>query len=271
MFRALTANGVALFGISYDAVSILATFAETHGIGYALLSDAGSLVMRRLGLLNERVQEDHAVYGIVPNSRHANLPYPGVFVLDETGTITQKRFYESYRERDTGAGLIAETLGILDGEHRVEMAVDRDTVRVRAWLDSPTYCAFQRLLLTVELAIAPGFHVYGNPIPPGYMPLSVAVAPIPGLDLRPIRWPSPLPFRLDGIDEKFWVHEGTVRASLPFAFTAPPGGGDHVIRATVRYQTCSASTCHPPTAVELEMRVREAALVGRTLPTTRPA
>jgi hypothetical protein len=263
----LVANGVALFAISYDTVAILSAFARAHGIGYSLLSDEGSLVMRRLGLINERVQEDHAVYGIAPSSRHVNLPYPGVFVLDEAGRITHKQFHESYRERDTGAGLIAETLGILVGERGAEMAADGNTVRVQAWLDSPTYCAFQRLHLTVELAVAPGFHIYGEPIPQGYVPLSVDVAPIDGLELWPMRWPSPHPFSVDGLDEDFWVYEGTIRGTLPFSFTAPPGAGDQVVQATVRYQACSTSTCHPPEGVRLEMPVQDTALVGRSLPT----
>jgi peroxiredoxin len=43
---ALAANDVALFAVSYDAVAILSAFAETHGIGFSLLSDEGSVVMR---------------------------------------------------------------------------------------------------------------------------------------------------------------------------------------------------------------------------------
>lgn len=50
---ALEAYGVALFAVR---------------IGYPLLSDEGTL--RRLGLINGRVQEDHAVYGIAPRPRH---------------------------------------------------------------------------------------------------------------------------------------------------------------------------------------------------------
>ena len=266
MFPALAANNVALFAISYDTVAILSAFAETHGIGYSLLSDEGSLVMRRLGLINQRVQEDHAFYGIASSPRHVNLPYPGVFVFDETGTITHKRFHESYRERDTGAGLMAETLGVLDGRGG-ETAVEGDTVRLRAWLDSPTYCMFQRLHLTIELAIAPGFHVYGEPIPRDYTPLSVDVTPIEGLELGPIRWPLPHPFTVEGLRETFHVHEGTVRGVLPFMFTAPPGAGDQILLATVRYQACSASTCLPPAVIQLAIPVREVALVGRSLPT----
>jgi peroxiredoxin len=69
---------VALFAISYDSVEILHNFAAAHGITYHLLSDKGSHAMRGLGLINDRVQEDHAVYGIKPSARHVNLPYPGV-------------------------------------------------------------------------------------------------------------------------------------------------------------------------------------------------
>ena len=98
---------MALFAISYDSVEILRGFADTHEITYPLLSDEGSHAMRGLGLINDRVQEDHAVYGIKPSARHVNLPYPGVYVLDRAGVVVQKRFYESYREGDTGPGLIA--------------------------------------------------------------------------------------------------------------------------------------------------------------------
>jgi hypothetical protein len=52
-------------------------------------------------------------------------------------------------------------------------------VCVRAWLDSATYSLFQRLHLTVELAIAPGLHVYASPVPEGYTSLSVEIAPMP--------------------------------------------------------------------------------------------
>ena len=114
MLPALERNGINLFAISYDSVAILAAFAAKHGIRYALLSDEGSHTLRRLGLINERVYEDHAAYGIQPNPRHAGVPYPGAFVLDERGVVVRKRFHESYRERDTGTGLLAQSLGILD-------------------------------------------------------------------------------------------------------------------------------------------------------------
>jgi peroxiredoxin len=264
---ALSGNDVPVFAISYDSVEILARFAEKHGIAFPLLSDQGSHVMRRLGLLNPRVQEDHAAYGIAPNPRHVDLPYPGVFLLDEQGVVVVKRFHESYRERDTGAGLLAHTLDLVAAAPGPDVAVPDEAIHVRAWLDSPTYCMFQRLHLNVEITVADGFHVYGEPIPGGYTPLSVDVAPIDGMERGAIRWPVPRRFTIDGLAEEFWVHEGTIRGSLPLTFTAAPGAGDHVLHATVAYQACSRVACLPPSVLRLEFPVKEVALVDRELPT----
>lgn len=266
MLPTLRGHGVAVFAISYDSVEILARFAQKHAVTFPLLSDQGSHVMRRLGLLNTRVQEDHAAYGIAPNPRHVDLPYPGVFLLDEQGVVTVKRFHESYRERDTGAGLLASTLGLFSAGPGPEVVMPGDPVHVRGWLDSATYGMFQRLHLNAEIVVADGLHVYGEPSPPGYTPLSVDVAPIPGMERGAIRWPAPRRFTIDGLPEEFWVHEGTIRGSLPLTFTAAPGAGDHVLRATVAYQACSRVACLPPAALRLEFAVKEVALVDRELP-----
>lgn len=257
---------MALFAISYDAVAILRDFAAAHGITYPLLADEGSHVIRALGLINERVREDHAVYGIKPNPRHVDLPYPGVFVLDAAGVITQKRFYESYRERETGSGLLAQALGIFT-EPAAAATGAAPAVQARAWLDSPTYAFFQRLTLAVELTIAPGFHVYAGPVPDGLVPLSVEVAPIEELEVGPAGWPAPRRFEMSELGEELWGHEGTVRGTLPLTFAAGPGGGDHVVGITIRYQACDEASCLMPASVRLEVPVREVALVGRSLPT----
>jgi hypothetical protein len=230
VFPALERNGISLFAISYDLVPILAAFAATHGICYPLLSDEGSHTLRRLGLINERVHEDHAAYGIQPTPRYVGVPYPGVFVLDERGVVVRKRFHESYRERDTGAGLLAQSLGILDTPRGVDTEDSGPTVRVRAWLDSPTYSVFQRLHLSVELTIAPGLHVYGAPAPDGVTPLSLDVSPIDGLELRPMVWTEPR--RVAGLDEERWVHEGTVHGTLPGNPKRPTSGEYLVVLST---------------------------------------
>jgi AhpC/TSA family len=247
----LKAVGIALFAVSYDPVTVLSAFADKHDIAYPLLSDEGSHVMRRLGLINERVQEDHAAYGIKPDPRHANLPYPGVFALDGTGVIVGRRFHESYRERDGGATLLAKLLGLPDPPSNAAPAAGNDSVRVRAWLDAPTYRLFQRLHLNVEVSISPGLHLTAPPL--------VHVAAMPGVEVGPAEWQSPS----TGVQ--------SARGVVPLTFAAAPGAGDVIVDATVTCQPMRDGTRLPPVAAHVRTSITERAMVDRTLPAPQPS
>jgi len=248
-------------------VAVLRAFANKQAIAFPLLSDEGSHVMRRLGLLNERVQEDHAAYGIKPDPRHTNLPYPGVFVLDEAGVIVAKRFHESYRERDSGAALLAQTLRVL--EPRPPRAADfpGPSIVVGAWLDSPTYSFFQRMHLNLELRLAPGFRIGAPGAPHGIAPLTVQVAETPGVEAGAAEWPDAEESRRAGQDGPALMHGGTIRGLVPLTFAAAPGAGDLLVTATVSYQLRDdAGRLLEPSSVEVRVCVSELAMVDRTLP-----
>jgi peroxiredoxin len=244
-------NSIAVFAVSYDPVDALQAFGEKYGIAYPLLSDEGSHVIRRLGLLNEQLQEHHAFYGGQARDDQWGVPYPGAFVLDEQGIVVEKRFEDSYRERETAVGILEAAFGERSSEHGAASRADLPGVQVRAYLDSPTYRSMQRLRLTVELAIAPGLHVYGQPIPDGYVPLSVEIDPIDGLVVGEPELPAPSPFAVAGLDEQFQAYDGTVSIAVPLTFGQAVG--DQTVRATVRFQACSATDCRPPTSVALTM------------------
>ena len=245
----LEAAGIALFAVSYDPVPVLRAFADKHGIAYPLLSDEGSHVMRRLGLINERVQEDHAAYGIKPDPRHVNLPYPGVFALDGTGVIVGRRFHESYRERDGGATLLAQLLGLLDPAPNAAPAAGTDSVRVWAWLDAPTYSFFQRLHLNVAISISPGLRLAAPP--------SVRVVPMPGVEVGPVEW------------QRSSEDVESARGVVPLTFTAAPGAGDVIVDATVTCQPMRGGIHLPPVSASVQTRVTERAMADRTLPARR--
>ena len=266
MLSRLDAAGVALFALSYDPVATLRAFADKHGIGYPLLSDEGSHVIRRLGLINERVQEDHAAYGIKPDPRHTNLPYPGVFVLDASGVIVAKRFHESYRERDGGAALLAQTLGLLEPDPDRAAGSSGELVVVNAWLDSSTYSFFQRLHAHVELRMAPGVRVCSREARDGLVPLTVRVAEIPGVDVGDVLWPPAEPARVTGLDGLTPSHGGKLRGLVPLTFAAPPGAGNLTVELAVGYQAWSDAGRLPPSSFTARLAIEEVAMVERALP-----
>jgi len=267
-------HGIAVFAISYDSVDVLGGFGQKYGIRYPLLADEGSVVIRRLGLLNDRVEQHHAFYGVPMRDDVYGVPYPGSFVLDEGGVVVERRFADSYRVRETAVGILEAAFG---GTSELHGAEDRAAGLVypacpdegregggmlaRAYLDSPTYRMMQRLRLTIELQIESGLHVYGEPIPDGYVPVSVEVTPIEGLEVGAFEAPAPSPFQVAGLDEQFFVYDGTVRVTVPLTFTVATD--DQTIEVVVRYQACSATDCRLPEALRLRLPVTKLALVER--------
>lgn len=247
----LESAGYALYAVSYDRVAALAAFATKYGITYPLLSDPSSEAITALGLLN--AEAPPAIAGI---------PHPGVFVLDADGSIAAKRFYPSYRERDTGPGVLAHLLGIETPPAGPAQAASAGGVEVRVGLDAPAYAWGQRIWLTVEFAIAQGQHVYVDPTPDGYVPLSVEIDPIERVVVGAPDYPSGRSLTLPGLDERFSVAEGTARVSVPVTFMVVDAG-ELTVRGRVRFQACSDSECFPPQTVEFALPIAERPLIER--------
>ena len=164
-------------------------------------------MIRELGLLDEHLDRHHAEFGRPVRDDQRGVAYPSVFLLDAGGMVVRKRAHRNYRIRDTGAGLVEEMLGGTASAHGVEAAADDEVVRIRAYLDSPTYRWYQRLRVVVDVAVQDGYHIYGTPIPEGYVPLSAAIDPIDGLEAGRIIFDAHQEERIAGLKEM--LDEGT--------------------------------------------------------------
>jgi hypothetical protein len=249
-----------VFAISYDSRDLLARFSDRYGITLPLLSDEGSRVIRALGIENRHAFAQHAASGATIGEHLIGTPYPGTFVLNENGIVVEKRFYLSYRERETGRGLVEAAFGLRSRNHGAEVQLETAQMDGRAYLDSPTYARAQRLQLIVELALAPDLHVFGPPVPHGFVALSVAVDPIEGVAVGVPSLPVAVPYRIAGLDEDFYVYRDKVRLLLPLTFHG--ACGDITVRAAVRYQVCSEVECWPPMTRSFALSLSETKLVG---------
>jgi peroxiredoxin len=77
-------NGINVANISYDSREILRRFGETYHITYPLLSDEGSVVIRKFGIMNTNVPPDV--------KRFYGIPFPGQYLLTGDGTVKDKQF-----------------------------------------------------------------------------------------------------------------------------------------------------------------------------------
>ena len=83
-------RGINVVSISYDSVEILADFGAKRGIGYPMLADEGSRIIRGFGIFNEREKPGTTGYGI---------PHPGIVLTDADGVVVATFAERSYRKR----------------------------------------------------------------------------------------------------------------------------------------------------------------------------
>ena len=238
---------------------MLRQFADAKGITFPLLSDVGSRVITDLGLLDRDLAAHQAEFGLEARESQFGVAYPAVFVLNETGHVVEKWIGENYRARVGPLKLLDETLGLTlapAGPHHSQVG---SHVTVSATADSLTYVRWQETRLHVLIDIEAGWHIYGRPIPDGYIPLTVDVESVPELEVRSPEYPAARPFRIEGLDDAFHVYETRVEVLVPFAVKVAAGFGSVGLKVNVGYQTCNEAECLPPDHLTIELSLDESA------------
>jgi hypothetical protein len=243
-------------------VDTVGRFADLRGITFPLLADEGGAAIGELGLIDPNMKRHHARYATRPLSQYSGTALPGVFVIDEDGTVVEKRFHENRMERDAPATILEEALQIAVPPVLAPVTTTDSVVTGTIYLDSPAYSRWQRHLLTVQLSIEDGWHVYSRDTAPPYHPLSVEISASPDVIVGTPSFPDPEQVLLEELDETAMVHTGNVRMTLPVTAGVKRGTGPIEVGVTVRYQACSSSDCLLPSTLTLDLTVPEAERVS---------
>lgn len=241
-------HGVKLYAVSYDDQETLREFSEAQGIPYPLLSDVDSMVIRQYGILNTEVSKDDAfLYGI---------PFPGIYVCDEDGTIVSKFFHDSYKKRESPEALIDAALGRIQiDEEAPQASGGEEDIRITAAIRGGKGSIRQGIIrnLVVRFALAEGLHIYGQPVPKGLTATSVTVEGPDGLKVLPTEFPPTEPLHLAAMGVDLQVWSGEVDIVIPFYATGelasesrPLDTDCATLNIEVRYQACNDQECLLP-------------------------
>ncbi|MDA0748158.1 MAG: protein-disulfide reductase DsbD family protein [bacterium] len=119
-----------------------------------------------------------------------------------------------------------------------------------ASLSSRTIRPGQALGFTLTLDVQQGYHIYGRPIPEGYVPLRLVFEDVEGVCFGEVNYPEATPYYVEVLNEELHVYTGRIvlRASLvnkrKEAFT---------VRARLEYQACDERECYVPEEVPFEL------------------
>jgi hypothetical protein len=246
----IAAQGLGLAAVSYDSLAVLQSFADRQHIGFPLLSDAGSKVIRAYGILNETVAQGTPTYGI---------PHPGTYLLDARGVVVAKYFEDDYRVRDTAESILFRRFGL--------KPEPRETIAAKHLKLSTSGGALplrpnQRVTLAVDIELPRRMHVYA-PSVNGYLPIALKLSDSPAWKSDPVAFPPARIMRLKAIRETVPVYEGRIRLLA----TITLGGAQQVeplldaernltVEAELRYQACDDRQCFVPETAPVKWKIK---------------
>jgi AhpC/TSA family/Disulphide bond corrector protein DsbC len=272
-------QGLGLAAISYDSRDVIATFAKQRGITFPMLSDEGSAVIMRYGLLNTVVDQalgpnkdnpavkaDAQKYVSAVGVRDImrGMAFPGTFILDRGGRVTSRFFEDSYIERSTSSSVL-QRVG-LGGEPVSGMTVSTAHLELKTYPSDPAVVPGNRFSLVFEIRPLSGMHIYA-PGASSYKIVTAIVAPQPFVRTLTPRYPASEIYHFVPLDERvpvyrkaFTLVQDVVLDGDPKAQSALRAQETLTITGALEYQACDDKICYNPVSVPLSWTLQVKAI-----------
>jgi hypothetical protein len=238
----LEKNGVRIAAVSYDSHEILKGFAEKHGIGYPLLSDHDSDVIRRFGIFNAN---------IAPGLRAHGVPHPVNYLVAPDGILIRKYFVPNYQHRVTASAVVLQEFGAV-AEDAATVILRSSALTVEIGLSGGKAFAGQEISFFARFKLEPGWHVYGAPLPDAYTAASITFDD-PRIVRQSFALPVAQPMGIAALGEILPVYDGSFQGRGSLLLKFPVEAGQFVLSGKLHFQQCSDTVCEAPETVAFEL------------------
>ncbi len=235
-------NGVRIAAVSYDSQETLKGFADKHGIGFPLLSDHDSAVIRSFGIFN---------MNIAPGLRGHGVPHPVDYLVAADGILISKYFVPNYMHRVTASAVVLREFGTV-GEDAGTVTLRSGALAVEIGLSSGKAFAGQEISYWAKFKLDPGWHVYGAPLPDAYTATSIAFDD-PKIVSQSFELPEAQPMGLVALGETLPVYGGSFQGLGSLLLKFPIEASRIALSGTLRFQQCSATVCEAPESISFEL------------------
>jgi cytochrome c biogenesis DsbD-like protein/AhpC/TSA family protein len=237
---------------------VLAAFAARKAITFPMLADPGSILIRKF-----RMVDPDNTGNNVPAYGARDTAYPGYFVVNPAGVVTERFVDGRYDDRRTGNAMVStlfpellETGGRPIKAPHVQLGLGQTDTAVTLGA---------RLQLLVDLELPRGVHVYAPGVQ-GYRPIALAFDSSPWFRALPPRYPASRMLELRAIGETVPVYERSARivtdviianttALMRELGKAPAAPRPVTLAARFQYQACDDKVCYPPAEIPLAWTV----------------
>ncbi len=215
-----------------------------------MLSDKGSVVIRKYGILNANIPEGHPFYGI---------PFPGDYLIDANGTVRDKHFLPNYETRPAASEVLLKNFGVAADARGI--AINADDIRATIRISSDRAVPGRELGVSAEFEIPSGWHIYGQPLPDNYVATALEFEP-ETVSAQSFDFPKATPVEFKSLGETLPVYSGTMRAFGRVVIKSGLKPGEYKLKGTLRFQECSDQICKLPQKVAFEIPITIDAMVA---------
>ncbi len=238
-------QGLRIAAISYDSQEVLQNFALKYQIGFPLLSDRDSAVIRSFGILNTNIAAGLRAHGV---------PHPVEYLIAEDGKVVRKYFVPNYQHRVTASAVVLREFGVASDDAQV-VTLRSGALTVEVGLSSAKAFAGQELGFFAKFNLEAGWHVYGAPLPEAYTTTSVSFDS-PQIVRQFFDLPSAVPLADGVLKETLPVYVGSFRGVGSLLLRFPLDEGETILSGHVRFQQCSETICEAPEALPFKLRLK---------------
>lgn len=219
-----------------------------------MLSDVGSVAIKRYDLLNREISSDDrlgdfSLYGI---------PYPGTFVVDNSRRVVERFFQQRYQERFTASSIVLNLGDHIEGIDDDAVEIETNHIVALTYGSDVVVAPGNRFALVVDVKPKPGIHVYA----PGdhlYRVIRVRIDTPNFLRVHALSYPPSEIYHYQPLDETVPVYQQPFRliqdVTIPMreetAELSAVFGGTLTVHGALEYQACDDEVCYVPSEVPL--------------------
>jgi DsbC/DsbD-like thiol-disulfide interchange protein len=224
---------------------VLRAFAKSRGITFPLVSDAGSAIIKRYGLLNTTIEAGTRFYGV---------PFPGTFIVDRKGVVQSRHFESAYQERSTASILVARAAAAAG----TRVSAETMHLSVTAAVSDDVVAPGERVSLVFDVTPKPGMHVYA-PGGHSYQVVRVTLDPQKWLRVHEPAYPASEIYHFKPLDERVEVYQRPFRLVQDITVLATTEVQKLLAKETtlsvagrLEYQACDDKLCYTPQAIPVQ-------------------
>jgi hypothetical protein len=208
-----------------------------------MLSDKGSVVISKYGILNTNIPHGHPFHGI---------PFPGDYLIGGDAKVRDKQFLPDYQTRPSSSQILLKNFATSSGGAAI--TIEADELRATVTLSSDRAVPGEQLGVAADLVIAAGWYIYGRSLPDNYVATSISFDR-ELVSAESFDFPKAKPVEFRSLGERLPAYSGSIRAPGTVQLKLGIKPGEYKLKGTLHFQQCNDQICKLPQKVAFEIPV----------------